>query len=75
MASDKNCSSILSTCIPCRCSMDSHKSARQKILSGCENKLLDYQSLNLGCGGEETLVKETTIDVLLGNLPSENGLI
>ena len=55
--------------------MDSHKSARQKILSGCENKLLDYQSLNSGGGGEETLVRETTIDVLLGNLPSENGLI
>ena len=53
----------------------SHKNARQKILSGCENKLLDYQSLNSGCGGEETLVRETTIDVLLGNLPSENGLI
>ena len=29
----------------------------------------------VGAGGEETLVKETTIDVLLGNLPSENGLI
>ena len=53
--------------------------APPNILGWCENKLLDYQSLNLGCGGEggeETLVKETTIDVLLGNLPaSENGLI